>query len=189
MGLALACSFSASYGVTLICSNSLLFCLTPDSSILGRMQTIQIPCRRLAASPVTISVQSERITANSAGLWFFHSTGCDTFLENYTTEGTGGQINFTARPGTIAAVLMTGRKNALSCTEISQITGADNRTVTKLIYQERRQGAPILSDTKHGYWLAETPEEIQRCVSKLHQRAREIHGTANAIWQSMERTV
>ena len=113
----------------------------------------------------------------------------DDSKTNCTTEGTGGQINFTARPGTIAAVLMTGRKNALSCTEISQITGADNRTVTKLIYQERRQGAPILSDTKHGYWLAESPEEIQRCVSKLHKRAREIHGTANAIWQSMERTV
>ncbi|MBR2256048.1 MAG: hypothetical protein IJ899_01650, partial [Blautia sp.] len=48
-------------------------------------QTIQIPYRRLAASPVAISVQSERITANLDELWFFPSSGCDTFLENYTT--------------------------------------------------------------------------------------------------------
>ena len=58
--------------------------MKPASSIQGRVQTIQIPYRRLAASPVAISVQSERITANLAELWFFPSSGCDTFLENYS---------------------------------------------------------------------------------------------------------
>ena len=90
-------------------------------------------------------------------------------------------INYTAAPGTIASVLLTGRENALTAKDLCRITGRPFREVTKKIQQERLQGAPILSSSDRGYWLASDAAEIIRCAEALHRRARTQHVTAAAL--------
>lgn len=88
--------------------------------------------------------------------------------------------SFEAKQGTIAFFLSRSHKNALTRTELSQITGMHWRKVTLQINRERKAGAPILSDTS-GYWLAENQRELKQCAARLHKRATEIHRTAKAL--------
>ena len=93
---------------------------------------------------------------------------------------------FCPKQGSIAALLSKGRGNALTTREISKISGLSPRDVTRAVYDERRHGAPILSDPGAGFWLAETAEELLRCVAALHRRAGEIRQTAEALEQITE---
>lgn len=90
-------------------------------------------------------------------------------------------INYTAAPGTIASVLMIGQNNALTAHELSTITGLPFRMVTKKIQEERLQGAPIMSSSCRGYWIAQDAEEVIRCAEALHKRAKTQHATAAAL--------
>lgn len=94
--------------------------------------------------------------------------------------------SFQPKQGSIASVLLRGKENALTRTELSKITGMHWRKVTLSINRERKEGAPILSGTC-GYWLAENQDELRRCVAKLHKRAGEIHKTARALEKQYER--
>ena len=113
----------------------------------------------------------------------------------YQTESGRGQITFEGfasmpgseyiklfepAQGTISAVLLRGRDNALTASELSRITGKHPRKVTEQIQRERLHGAPIMSDAA-GFWLAENPDEVRRCAAQLHSRAGEIHATARAL--------
>lgn len=69
-----------------------------------------------------------------------------------------------------------GRENALR--HLVAMTG---REIRKAIERERRAGALIVSDNRHGYWLAESPAEAQKFARSMHHRAREILRTARAI--------
>lgn len=111
-----------------------------------------------------------------------------------TSEDGGGQLCFAElslpadqlitffepMQGTIASFLSRGRSSALTCRQLCDLTGLEPRQVTLRIMRERREGAPILSDTS-GFWLAENAEEVARCVKRLHSRAGEIHRTARAL--------
>ena len=119
-----------------------------------------------------------------------------------STEDGSGQMSFpgvkipaqdyitawTPRQGTIAELLRRGRGNALTCREISRITGLHHREITQRICAERRHGAPILSSSS-GFWIAEDVAELKQCVSALHTRAGEIHKTARALERSMMGTM
>ena len=91
------------------------------------------------------------------------------------------KVHYTPQPGSIASFLLTGRENALTAKDLCRITGMSFRMVTKKIQEERLQGAPILSSSDRGYWLAEDAEEIIRCTEALHRRAKTIHRTAAAL--------
>ena len=93
---------------------------------------------------------------------------------NYTTTQSGGQ-------GTIFRLLMEGAGNGLHLQDLVRLTGEDQRTVRKLIQEERLQGIPILSDNVHGYFLPGSDYEREICVKSLRGRAREILETAAAI--------
>lgn len=47
------------------------------------------------------------------------------------------------------------------------------RLVRQCVSNLRKMGKPILSGND-GYWMARTPEDIDRCVASLHRRALEI---------------
>lgn len=93
---------------------------------------------------------------------------------NYTTTQSGGQ-------GTIFRLLMEGAGNGLHLQDLVRLTGEDQRTVRKLIQEERLQGIPILSDNVHGYFLPGSDYEREICVKSLRGRAQEILETAAAI--------
>ena len=93
---------------------------------------------------------------------------------NYTTTQNDGQ-------GTISRLLMEGSENGLHPQDLVRLTGEDQRTVRKLIHQERRQGIPILSNSKDGYYLPGNEYEKAECVRQMRGRAREILAAAKAI--------
>lgn len=88
---------------------------------------------------------------------------------------------FCPRQGSIAALLSKGRGNAITTREISRISGLSPREVTRCICDERRHGAPILSDPATGFWLASNVEELRRCITALNRRACEILKTAQGM--------
>ena len=98
-----------------------------------------------------------------------------------TLSGNEFITRFEAAQGTIAGLLPRGRRNALTTRELCRITGQAPREITRRSCTERRAGAPILSDTAAGFWIAEDADELRRCTAQLHRRAGEIHRTASAL--------
>ena len=96
---------------------------------------------------------------------------------NYTTTQSGGQ-------GTISRLLMAGSENGLHLQDLVRLTGEDQRTVRKMIHEERRQGIPILSNSKDGYYLPGNEYERAECVRQMRGRAKEILAAARAIERS-----
>lgn len=98
---------------------------------------------------------------------------------NYTTTQSGGQ-------GTISRLLMEGAGNGLHLQDLVRLTGEDQRTVRKMIHEERRRGVPILSDNISGYFLPSSQQEREACVQSLRHRAKEILAAAAAIESAAE---
>lgn len=98
---------------------------------------------------------------------------------NYTTTQSGGQ-------GTISRLLMAGSENGVHLQDLDRPTGEDQRTVRRMIHEERRQGVPILSDNTSGYFLPGSRQEREACVQSLRHRAKEILRAAAAIESAAE---
>ena len=98
---------------------------------------------------------------------------------NYTTTQSGGQ-------GTISRLLMEGAGNGLHLQDLVRLTGEDQRTVRKMIHEERWRGVPILSDNASGYFLPGSQQEREACVQSLRHRAKEILAAAEAIENAAE---
>ena len=86
-----------------------------------------------------------------------------------------------SREGGIASLLMAGAENGLHLKDLSQMLGIDPRIVRQMIHQERRQGIPILSNSKDGYYLPGNEYEKADCVRQMRGRAREILAAAAGI--------
>ena len=78
-------------------------------------------------------------------------------------------------------MLMAGAENGLHLKDLSQMLGIDPRIVRQMIHQERRQGIPILSNSKDGYYLPGNEYERADCVRQMRGRAREILAAAAGI--------
>ena len=92
----------------------------------------------------------------------------------HTTAADGGQ-------GAVSYLLMEGRSNALHLADLVRLTGWPERDVRKAIQQERKQGSPILSDNRSGYFLLGNAQERALCVRSLRHRAHEILRAAACI--------
>lgn len=99
---------------------------------------------------------------------------------NDNTRRSGGQA------GGIGSLLMTGSENGLHLQDLVRLTGEDQRTVRKMIHQERRRGIPILSNSKDGYYLPGNEYEKAECVRQMRGRAREILAAARSIEKAVE---
>ena len=85
------------------------------------------------------------------------------------------------QPFRVADLLLAGAENAATRRDLMALTGYKDRELRRLIEAERRQGIPILSDCKSGYFLPGDQAERDRCVRSLRSRAAEILATADAI--------
>lgn len=92
----------------------------------------------------------------------------------FTTAADGGQWE-------ISSLLLEGRSNALHLADLVRLTGWPERDVRKAIQQERKQGSPILSDNRSGYFLSGNEQERALCVRSLRHRAHEILRAAACI--------
>lgn len=95
---------------------------------------------------------------------------------NYDTITTS-----TGKSFCIADLLLVGEQNAIPLRELESITNADGRTIRRQIEAERRSGTPILSNSRTGYFLPETQQEVDMFVRQMKKRAREIRLTAAAV--------
>ena len=86
-----------------------------------------------------------------------------------------------SRDGGIASLLMEGAANGLHLSDLVRLTGWTEREVRQMIHQERRQGIPILSNSKDGYYLPGNEYEKAECVRQMRGRAREILEVAAGI--------
>lgn len=98
-----------------------------------------------------------------------------TSKNNYTTTTVQRQM------GEISQLLLCGVENAIPRRDLMALTRHHDRELRRLIEAERRQGVPILSDNKHGYFLPGSEDERLHCIRSLRSRAAEIEATATAI--------
>ena len=80
----------------------------------------------------------------------------------------------------ISDLLHSGAKNGTTLRELVALTGMNERVVRLKIQQERRAGKLILSNNRDGYFLPETPEDVQRFARSMSRRAAEISSIARA---------
>ena len=71
-------------------------------------------------------------------------------------------------------LLHEGSENGMTLTELVQLTGEDERTIRRRIQAERKAGKLILADCKNGYFLPTSTLDIQRFISSMSRRSREI---------------
>ena len=88
--------------------------------------------------------------------------------------------------GGIASLLLEGAGNGLHLQDLVRLTGEDQRTIRKMIHEERRRGVPILSDNISGYFLPSSQQEREACVQSLRHRAKEILAAAAAIEKAVK---
>lgn len=81
----------------------------------------------------------------------------------------------------IADYLCIGSDHAISLRDLASITDLPEREVRRRIEAERRSGALIVSDNRHGYWLTDDPGEAQRFARSMRHRAKQIRQIAAAI--------
>ena len=98
-----------------------------------------------------------------------------------TTSNNQYRTNDRAGQAGIAGLLMAGAANGLHLSDLVRLTGWTEREVRQMIHQERRQGIPILSNSKDGYFLPGNEYEKADCVRQMRGRAREILAAAAGI--------
>ncbi len=86
----------------------------------------------------------------------------------------------------IADFLDAGEENTHSMRYLQDLLHRDSRTIRILIERERRQGIPILSNCKSGYYLAADLGEIERFTRSMRHRVGEIIKTVRAIERAAE---
>lgn len=69
----------------------------------------------------------------------------------------------------IFELLQTGAENGVTLRELVALTGMNERLVRFKIQQERKAGKLILSNNRDGYFLPETPEDVQRFARSMSQ--------------------
>ena len=80
----------------------------------------------------------------------------------------------------IFSLLHSGAENGVTLRDLVALTGMNERVVRLKIQQERKSGKLILSNNKDGYYLPESPEDVQRFARSMSRRAAEIASIARA---------
>ena len=89
----------------------------------------------------------------------------------------------------IFELLAEGKENARAARELSTICNKTPREITAQIEKERREGRPICAATgsNPGYYIPESPGELQRYCDQLKGRAIEIFKTRQALVRVLRR--
>ena len=86
----------------------------------------------------------------------------------------------------ISDLLGHGQSAAVPLRHLKELAGLPGREVRRMIEAERRAGALIISDNRHGYFLADTQEEVNQFVKSMLRRSGEIAKTARMVGQAAE---
>ena len=71
-----------------------------------------------------------------------------------------------------------GKENAITRSEISSLTGLDERTIRRQIKEYVEKGIPVLSSSHHkGYWIAQNIDEIEEYLKECDNRRNSLYLT------------
>lgn len=75
----------------------------------------------------------------------------------------------------IAELLKSGKENRTTFEELMRITGCESeRKLRRIIAEERKNGAIIISSPNGGYYLPSEREDVERYVNTMSKEARAI---------------
>ena len=80
----------------------------------------------------------------------------------------------------ISDLLHEGAEKGTTLAELVQLTGEDERSICRRIQAERKAWKLILADCKNGYFLPTSTLDIQRFISSMSRRSREIAAISHA---------
>lgn len=86
-------------------------------------------------------------------------------------------------------VLSKGAANAQTGRELAEQFNCNIRDISKAIEKERREGKPICANARGkyaGYYIAETPEELEAYCKQLYHRGGELFKTRRALIVALE---
>ena len=90
----------------------------------------------------------------------------------------------------VSGVLLSGHENAITGSELIKLLGLERlRDLTMLIERERRQGSAIcasVSTQRPGYYLADSPDELEAYIQSLNRRIKNIEITRLHPRQTLE---
>lgn len=89
----------------------------------------------------------------------------------------------------IFELLTEGRENARTARELARVCNKTTREITIQVERERREGRLICAATgsNPGYYIPESPGELQRYCDQLKGRAIEIFKTRQALVRVLRR--
>ena len=80
-----------------------------------------------------------------------------------------------------------GKTNSISMTELSITLGSDPREVRALVNKARKNGIPICSDCRGGYYLPESPNEakiyFRQQTARINSAKAALNGVKNYLQQ------
>lgn len=83
-----------------------------------------------------------------------------------------------------------GKINSVSMTELARILNADPREVRALVHKERKNGIPICSDCRGGYYLPENPDEakiyFRQQTARIHSAQAALNGVKKYLRKHKE---
>ena len=95
------------------------------------------------------------------------------------------------KPRQVADVLLFGVENAVDGQTLVTILGYRTlRELSREIQRERAAGHPIcaaVAGDRRGYYLAATPDELQRYIKALDRRIRAVRKTRDACGDTLRR--
>ena len=80
----------------------------------------------------------------------------------------------------VASFLRVGRSRGVKREDLAAMMGMDERALRRQIQRERKTGAVILADCKNGYFLPESPADVQAFIRQMYHRAAEIREICKA---------
>lgn len=87
----------------------------------------------------------------------------------------------------IVSLLKKGKENALSTSELVNLTGcASERELRQIIAMERKNGAIICSGSNKGYWLPKNRQEIEEFCKTMDKRAKNIFDATRSAKKALK---
>ena len=85
----------------------------------------------------------------------------------------------------LVRILGQGPGAALTAQQIEHYIGLPRRTLREVVHQIRSAGGPIASDN-HGYYLAQTPEEMDATIGRITSQIEQMAETVRVCERIQE---
>ena len=85
--------------------------------------------------------------------------------------------------------LATGKHNAIKAQDLADMLGCSKREIISTVQMERRQGKPIcvnLDRANGGYYLPDTPDDLEHTCNILRKRAGELYATRKPLLKALK---